>query len=74
MMSEQILLQNGAALTGREVDVLQSMLAGETTKSTATKLGISPKTVETYRARLRAKMNAHNTVELVKLALQAGVK
>jgi two-component system response regulator FixJ len=73
-MSEQVLLRNGAPLTGRETDVLSSMLAGDTTKSTATKLGISPKTVETYRARLRAKMNAHNTLELVKIALQAGLK
>lgn len=61
-----------AALTGRETVVLKSLLAGETTKSTAAKLGISPKTVETYRARVRAKLNAHNTVELVAAALRAG--
>jgi DNA-binding CsgD family transcriptional regulator len=73
-MPEQFTLPNGAPLTSRESDVLQWMLAGETTKATATRLGISPKTVETYRSRLRAKMNAHNTVELIKLALQAGVK
>lgn len=61
-----------AALTGRETIVLKSLLAGETTKSTAAKLGISPKTVETYRSRVRAKLNAHNTIELVTAALRAG--
>jgi two-component system response regulator FixJ len=64
----------GAPLTLRETAVLESMLSGDTTKATATKLGISPKTVETYRARIRAKLNAKNTVELVKAALAAGVE
>lgn len=63
----------GASLTLREADVLESLLSGDTTKATATKLGISPKTVETYRARIRAKLNAKNTVELVRAALDAGV-
>lgn len=62
-----------ASLTGREVTVLRSLLAGETTKSTATKLGIRPKTVETYRARIRAKLNAQNTVDLVRIAIQSGL-
>lgn len=63
----------GVSLTLREADVLQSLLSGDTTKTTATKLGISPKTVETYRARIRAKLNAKNTVELVKAAIASGV-
>lgn len=66
-------IAGAASLTAREVDVLESMLGGDTTKTTATKLGISPKTVETYRARIRAKLNAKNTVELVKAAIEAGV-
>ena len=65
-------LSNGAPLTEREAEVLNSLLAGNTSKSTADTLGISPKTVETYRARLRAKMQANNTVELIKIALKSG--
>lgn len=59
-----------APLTARERAVLDSMLEGDTMKSTAAKLGISPKTVETYRARIRAKYNAHNIIELVRVALE----
>lgn len=73
-MLESLPGPSGAPLTLREIAVLESMLAGDTTKATATKLGISPKTVETYRARIRAKLNAKNTVELVKAALAAGVE
>lgn len=73
LMLESLHGPRGAALTLRETTVLESMLSGDTTKATATKLGISPKTVETYRARIRAKLNAKNTVELVKAALAAGV-
>ncbi len=65
-------LGNGALLTERETEVLNSLLEGNTSKSTASTLGISPKTVETYRARLRAKMRAANTVELIKIALKSG--
>ena len=61
-----------AVLTPREDDVLKSFLSGDSTQKTAQKLGISPKTVETYRARIRAKFNARNTVELVKSALAIG--
>ena len=72
-MSTEIVLRNPPALTGRETDVLKSLLAGETAKLTASRLGISPKTVETYRARLKAKLNVQNTVELVRVALQSGL-
>ena len=59
-------------LTTRERDVLGFLLAGETAKGTAAKLGISPKTVETYRSRVKAKFRVQNTVELVATALRAG--
>jgi two-component system response regulator FixJ len=72
-MSGQIQLKNGASLTGQETAVLQSLLNGDSTKLTAEKLGISPKTVETYRARIRAKAQTRNTVELVRLALASGI-
>lgn len=35
-------------------------------------MGISPKTVETYRSRIRAKFRARNTVELVVIAMENG--
>ncbi|NNE41571.1 MAG: helix-turn-helix transcriptional regulator [Marinicaulis sp.] len=60
-------------LTVRETTVLESMLSGDSTKDTAKMMGISPKTVETYRSRIRAKFRARNTVELVRMALMSGV-
>lgn len=72
-MSQLFEPYGGAPLTPRKTAVLQSLLSGESTKSTATKLGISPKTVETYRSRIRSKMNVQNTVDLVRKALAAGL-
>lgn len=60
-------------LTPREAMVLKALLDGDTAKLTAAKLGISPKTVESYRSRLRMKLAASNTVELVRIALERGL-
>lgn len=53
--------------------MLKGLLSGDTAKRTAAKLGISPKTVEAYRSRLRLKFSASNTVELVRIAVQNGL-
>lgn len=60
-----------ASLSRREHDVLNGVLAGEPNKRIAAKLGIAEKTVEAHRARLMAKLEARNIVELVKKVLLA---
>lgn len=60
-----------ASLSKREHDVLDGVLAGEPNKRIAAKLGIAEKTVEAHRARLMAKLEARNIVELVKKVLLA---
>jgi two-component system response regulator FixJ len=60
-----------ASLSKRERDVLDGVLAGEPNKRIAGKLGIAEKTVEAHRARLMAKLEARNIVELVKKVLLA---
>lgn len=60
-----------ASLSRRERDVLEGVLAGEPNKRIAAKLGIAEKTVEAHRARLMAKLEARNIVELVKKVLLA---
>jgi len=62
-----------AALSKRERDVLAGLVAGRANKQIAYDLGISPRTVEIYRANLMSKMQAHSLSELVRMALIAGM-
>jgi two-component system response regulator FixJ len=59
------------ALTERERQVLDGLVAGKANKVIAHDLGISPRTVEIYRANVMTKMQAGSLSELVRLALQA---
>jgi two-component system, LuxR family, response regulator FixJ len=61
-----------AALTQRERDVLEGLVAGHPNKIIAFKLEISPRTVEIYRANLMTKMKAGSLSELVRMTLLAG--
>lgn len=56
-------------LTPRERDVFDEIAAGESNKSAALKLGISPRTVEIYRANVMEKMRARTLSDLVRMAL-----
>jgi two-component system response regulator FixJ len=56
-------------LSVRERQVLDGLVAGKANKMIAYDLGISPRTVEIYRANVMAKMQAKSLSELVRLAL-----
>ena len=58
-------------LSGREHDVLDGLVAGKPNKVIAFDLGISPRTVEVYRANLMTKTQASSLSELVRLTLLA---
>ena len=58
-----------AALSNRERDVLDGLVAGRANKQIAFHLGISPRTVEIYRANLMSKMQAGSLSDLVRMAL-----
>jgi two-component system response regulator FixJ len=62
-----------AALSKRERDVLEGLVAGRVNKQIAFDLGISPRTVEIYRANLMTKMQAATLSDLVRMALIGGV-
>ena len=62
-----------AALSNRERDVLEGLVAGHANKRIAFDLGISPRTVEIYRANLMTKMQAASLSDLVRMALISGV-
>ncbi|HXQ45012.1 MAG TPA: response regulator FixJ [Caulobacteraceae bacterium] len=65
-------LKRLASLSTRERQVLEGLVAGQANKVVALDLGISPRTVEVYRANLMSKMHAGSLSELVRMALQAG--
>jgi two-component system response regulator FixJ len=62
-----------AALSNRERDVLQGLVSGLANKQIAFNLGISPRTVEIYRANLMTKMEASSLSDLVRMTLVAGI-
>ena len=62
-----------AALSQRERQVLEGLVAGKANKVIAFDLGISPRTVEIYRANVMTKMSANSLSDLVRMAITAGI-
>ena len=60
-------------LSSRERQVLQMIAEGHGVSEIAATLSLSPKTVETYRARMMEKLEIHDLATLVKFAIQSGV-
>lgn len=59
------------ALSPREREVLDGLVEGKANKVIAAELGISPRTVEIYRANLMAKLDAKSLADIVRLVLTA---
>ncbi len=59
-------------LSARERQVLDFMISGLKSKEIAIKLGISPRTVETYRTRLRSKFACKSNAEVIRHTIQEG--
>ena len=64
--------QRLATLSKREREVLDGLVAGKPNKTIAYDLGISPRTVEIYRANVMTKMRAVSLSELVRMTLMVG--
>jgi len=62
-----------AALTSREMEVLQLIAEGKANKETADELGIGIKTVEKHREHLMQKLDIHDTAGLTRYAISAGI-
>ena len=58
-----------ASLSEREQQVLRGVVQGQPNKTIAYELGISPRTVEVYRAGLMSKMQAKSLAELVRMGM-----
>jgi DNA-binding NarL/FixJ family response regulator len=75
---DQIVDKTGAQdplerLSSRERQVLQMLAEGHAVADIAATLSLSPKTVETYRARMMEKLDIHDFATLVKFAIQQGI-
>ena len=72
--ANEAILARIASLSDREVQVMGGVVAGKPNKTIAFDLGISPRTVDVYRAGLMAKMQAKSLPELVRMAMAVGWK
>ena len=59
------------SLSDREREVLDGLLTGRPNKVIARDLGVSPRTIEVYRAKLMLKMQAESLSGLVRMALMS---
>ena len=57
------------SLSPREREVLQAIIAGETSKEIARRFTLSPRTVEVHRAHILKKVGARNTADLLRRVL-----
>lgn len=60
-------------LSRREFQVMLMISQGLTNARISDKLCLSPKTISTYRLRLLEKLDAHNEVDLIKIAVEQGM-
>ena len=60
-------------LSGREREILQLVVEGKSSAEIGQIFSLSPKTIETYRSRLMAKLGLKDLPSLVKFAVQHGL-
>ena len=62
-----------ATLSARERQILELVVRGNSSATIGASLTLSPKTVDTYRSRLMAKLAVRDLASLVRLAVREGV-
>jgi DNA-binding NarL/FixJ family response regulator len=65
--------ERNAALTPRELEVLQMIVDGKSNKEIATVLELSANTIAVHRANIMNTLGIHKTAELVVYAIRAGL-
>jgi FixJ family two-component response regulator len=64
-LAQQVLQTRFALLSARESEVMQLMIAGQTSKEIARNLSLSPRTVEAHRAAVLTKLEMDNLAQLI---------
>jgi len=72
-LAVEALLGKHSRLSARERQVLHDLARGFTQREISARLGVSTKTVETYRQRLAEKLNLRSRPEIVQFALTMGI-
>ncbi len=67
---DQIIRDRIASLTKRELEIMRRMVAGDMSKTIASDLHISPRTVEIHRSKVMGKMQTKTLAQLVQMVLQ----
>jgi len=62
-----------AQLTKREIEVLQLIAEGLSSREISERIGVARRTVESHRGSLMDKLGARNTAALVRVAIRAGL-
>lgn len=62
-----------ALLSPREIQIVQLVVRGWSSIAIGDRLSLSPKTVDTYRSRLMAKLDVNDLPSLVRLAIREGL-
>jgi DNA-binding NarL/FixJ family response regulator len=62
-----------STLSSRERQVLQLIVEGHTSTEIATRLSLSPRSVETYRGRMMGKLEVRDLAGLVRFAIRHGI-
>jgi DNA-binding NarL/FixJ family response regulator len=64
--------EHPGGLAPREIETLRWIASGFTHAQIATRMGLSPATVDTYAKRIRAKLSVSNKAELTRVAIELG--
>lgn len=73
LLSQAAATAKVSALTPRQGQILQGMVAGQSNKMMARHLGLSPRTVESHRSQMLDRLGVSNISDAIRLANQAGV-
>jgi len=65
--------ERDTALTARELEVLQHIVAGKSNKEIASELDLSVNTISVHRANIMDRLGIHKTAELVVYAIRNGL-
>jgi DNA-binding CsgD family transcriptional regulator len=65
--------RNGAALTGRELEILELVSRGFESRAIGRELHVSPETVRTHMTHVLGKLGAHTRAEAVAIAVRRGL-
>jgi DNA-binding NarL/FixJ family response regulator len=71
--TEMLKGERDTALTARELEVLQHIVAGKSNKEIASELDLSVNTVSVHRANIMERLGIHKTAELVVYAIRNGL-